>query len=202
MASELCSNFIPRLSPFIDGELPVPDRTQIEGHLSSCHDCTARVADLRAESGLIRVGLEMAADEVDFSQFANGVMAKLTPIRPPLLERWRVTFGEMFTYQRAPLMAGAVAALALLLVGIPFLLKGRTPVGYASEQMAVQTVSTEAAAHVAPVVMQAENGDAIIWLVHHDHPDAPDESAEEGVSRDARDSGQELNQERPKGGAL
>jgi anti-sigma factor RsiW len=206
-----CSEFIPRLSPLIDGELSPSERSAVEQHVTGCALCTGRVADLRAESGLIRVGLEMAADDVDFVAFTQSVMAKLTPVKLSLVDRWRVGLSEMFAYQRGPLMAGMVAVAVALFIAVPLLMTGRTPEGYASEQMSVQTVSTDQNAHVAPVVMQADNGDAIIWLVNHDDHDAQlkapqvnAESEEEGVRipSHAPDASQPLNQERPKGGEL
>src|SRR2546430_267060 len=103
-ANILCTNYLSLLSPFIDGELSPGDRVVVEQHLPTCRDCTARVADLRAESGLVRVGLEMAADDADFSDFAQRVMARIESIRPPLLERWRVTVSEWVTYQRGVLV--------------------------------------------------------------------------------------------------
>ena len=64
-----CQTFIPRLSPYIDGELPPAERQAVDTHLSACRDCTGRVADLRAESGLVRLGMEMLADEASSPKY-------------------------------------------------------------------------------------------------------------------------------------
>src|SRR4051812_23229801 len=111
-----CQSFIPKLSAFIDGELDPADRQQVEQHLAHCKDCVGRVADLRAESGLIRIGLEMAADEVNWDGFAQKVLAQITPEKPPLFERLRLSLSEMFLYQRGMLISGFAVAAALLLV--------------------------------------------------------------------------------------
>src|SRR5262249_4703229 len=108
-----CQTFIPMLSPFVDGELPPQERVTVERHLNVCRDCTARAADLRAESGLIRHGLDLAADEVDFKDFAQKVMARLTPYKPPLWERLRVSLSEMFLYQRRTMVTSLVTATAV-----------------------------------------------------------------------------------------
>lgn len=171
-----CERFIPLLSPYIDGELSPTERVNVERHLSACKQCTGRSADLRAESGLMRVGLEMAVDEVDFKDFALKVMARVTPERPPLLERLRLTFSEMFLYQRTAMLSSLATAAVLMLVAVPLLLGNRAPVGYAGERMTVQAVRTYEPAKVAPVVMETDNGSAIIWLVDqdtHSHGDAP-----------------------------
>ena len=160
-----CQAFIQDLSPFVDGELSAARRQAVERHLAACADCTARVADFRAEAGLVRLGLEMMADEVDFKDFGNQVLAKLTPEKPPLLERFALSFAEMFRYQRWQLATGiAVAALALL-VGLVLSLRPAPKAGYGSAEVAVQSVSTDQGAKVAPVVLKTQQGDAIIWLV-------------------------------------
>ena len=49
--------------------------------------------------------------------------------------------------------------------------------GYANEQLQLQTVKVDQGAHVAPVVMETENGDAIIWMI--DQPAKDDEKKDE-----------------------
>lgn len=168
-----CQTFIPKLSAFIDGELNPAERQQVEQHVAHCKDCAGRVADLRAESGLIRIGLEMAADEVDWNGFAAKVMAQVTPEKPPLLERLKLSLSEMFTYQRGALISGFAVAAAVLLVAGTLVFRPPAPTaGYAQAEMAVQTVVTDKSAHVQPVVLDADQGSAIIWLVDHPTNDA------------------------------
>jgi anti-sigma factor RsiW len=209
-----CDRFVPQLSPYIDGELSPAERVNVERHLSACRDCTSRTADLRAESGLLRVGLEMAVDEVDFKDFAQKVMARVTPEKPPLLERLKLTLSEMFLYQRTAMVSSLATAAVLMLVALPLLLRERAPVGYAAERMTVQAVRTYEEAHVAPVVMETDNGGAIIWLVDreaHQDPaarEAPRGEEEEGEvdpkSGEPRPSvpRQGLGVQPPKGGDL
>jgi anti-sigma factor RsiW len=207
-----CDRFVPQLSPYIDGELSPAERVNVERHLAACRDCTGRTADLRAESGLLRVGLEMAVDEVDFKDFAQKVMARVTPEKPPLLERMRLTLSEMFLYQRTAMVSSLATAAVLMLVGLPLLLSDRAPVGYAAERMTVQAVRTYEEAHVAPVVMETDNGGAIIWLVdreeHQQAPagDAPRGEADEAEPKDGEPRPsvprQGLGIQPPKGGDL
>jgi anti-sigma factor RsiW len=178
-----CERFIPLLSPYIDGELTPAERVHVERHLSACKECTGRTADLRAESGLLRVGLEMAVDEVDFKDFAQKVMARVTPEKPPLLERLRLTISEMFLYQRTAMLSSLATAAVLMLVAVPLLLRDKAPVGYAAERMTVQSVRTYEPARVAPVVMETDNGGAIIWLVDQDtHGASPAQAEDESHS--------------------
>jgi anti-sigma factor RsiW len=160
-----CERFIPLLSPYIDGELPPTERVNVERHLSACKQCTGRAADLRAESGLLRVGLEMAVDEVDFKDFAQKVMARVTPEKPPLLERLRLSFSEMVLYQRTAMFSSLATAAVVMLVAVPLLLRDKPPVGYAAERMTVQSVRAMEPDKVAPVVMETDDGNTIIWLV-------------------------------------
>jgi anti-sigma factor RsiW len=208
-----CQTFIPMLSPFVDGELTPQERVTVERHLAACHDCTARVADLRAESGLIRHGLDLAADEVDFKDFAQKVMARLTPYKPPLLERLRVSLSEMFLYQRTAMVSSLVTAAVVLFVAVPTLLFWKsTPEGYARQQMMVESVTTDVGAKVAPVVMTTDKGDAIIWMVSSEQPANPstDSSApaidqgapvDDNAKQDPH-SPKKLDQQKPKGGEL
>lgn len=195
-----CQTFIPLLSPFVDGELSPPERVTVERHLSVCRDCTGRVADLRAESGLIRHGLDLAADEVDFKDFAQQVMARLTPYKPPLLERVRVSLSEMFLYQRATMISSLAGAAAVLAIAVPTLLLWKsTPDGYGRPMMAVESVTTEAGAKVTPVVMTSDKGDAIIWMVSTEQQvdqSAPPAPQDKGAGE------QKLDQTKPKGGEL
>lgn len=200
-----CERFVPLLSPYIDGELSPAERVHVERHLAACRECTGRTADLRAESGLMRVGLEMAVDEVDFKDFAQKVMARVTPEKPPLMERLKLSLSEMFLYQRTAMFSSLATAAVLALVAVPLLLRDGAPVGYAAERMTVQSVRTYEPAKVAPVVMETDNGGAIIWLVDqdtHGASPAPDEDEEHSdeLELDAPPKAQEP--QAPKGGTL
>ena len=197
-----CRALREQLSSFVDGELRTSERLSLEQHLASCATCSSRVADLRAGAGLLRIGLEMRADEVDWRDFTRGVMARIAPVPVPFAERWRVSLRELFTYRRG--MLGAALAVGVAIIALaPVLLRQPTPNGYASQTMAVQSVSTNPAAHVAPVVMAGEHGNAIIWLVNHKHVLEGNTLPEES---DEVDNGKGLplkgNQERKQGGEL
>ncbi len=166
-----CERYVPMLSPYVDGELTPAERVTVERHLSACRDCTGRAADLRAESGLLRVGLDMAVDDVDFKDFAQKVMARVTPEKPPLLERMRLALSEMFLYQRTAMISSLATAAVLVLVGLPLLMSDRAPVGYAAERMTVKSIQPYQNARVAPVVMETDNGGTIIWLVDEESQD-------------------------------
>ncbi len=195
-----CQHFLQKLSPFIDGELAPADRVEVERHLSACKDCTMRVADLRAESGLVRLGMEFLADEADFSDFAQKVMARVTPEKAPLLERIRISLAEMFEHQRRMMLTVAVTAAVVALVLVPLALRGsRTPFGYGQGQLMVEAVTADEKAHVAPVVMTSEKGDAIIWLVDHQDHQGTDEDDED---EDYKMNPGALEQQRPTGGEL
>lgn len=171
-----CRDVFPLLSPYVDGELSVSERQSLDRHLSACATCTGRVADLRAEAGLVRVGMEMLADEADFTGFAQKVLARIEPMKPPLWDRVRIALSETFTYQRRQLMTGfAVAALAVV-AATGWMLRPTRAAGYGGAQLAVQSVSLDSGAKVSPVVMKTRAGDAIIWLV------APAESVPEAAA--------------------
>jgi anti-sigma factor RsiW len=161
-----CQKHLNDLSPYVDGELSPAARQAVDRHLGGCAECTARVADLRATSGLVRVGLEMLAEEADFSNFAQGVMARITPEKAPWYERLGIAVSELFTYQRWQIATGLAVALLAVLAAAGWLLRPTPPAGYGSQQIAVRSVETDARANVAPVVMKTREGDTIIWTVN------------------------------------
>lgn len=159
--------FLPMLSPYVDGELSPEERAQVEQHLQNNKESAMQVADMRAADGLMRLALEMQGDDVDWKKFTEDVMGKITPDRLPLFERLKLTLSEAFTYQRGAMMAGLAGAAAAIAIAVPVALKlsAGTPAGYANARVEVQTVSVDSAATVHPVVMETDNGDAVIWMV-------------------------------------
>lgn len=157
--------FLPMLSPYVDGELTPEERQLVEQHLANSKESTAQVADFRAADGLMRHALEMQADSMDWKAFAEDVMAKVTPEKLPVFERMKLSFSEMFTYQRGPLMVGFAAAALAVLIAVPVTMKFSTPDGYGASKVQVQMVSAEDTSTYKPVVMETDTGDAIIWMV-------------------------------------
>lgn len=193
-----CERFIPLLSPYIDGELSPTERVNIERHLSACKACTGRAADLRAESGLLRVGLDMAVDEVDFKDFTQKVMARVTPDKPPLLERLRLSLSEMFLYQRTAVYSSLATAAVVLLVAIPLLWGNQAPLGYANERMKVQAVRSLDPGRIAPVVMETDDGSTIIWTVEQDEAPTPAHTAPPALGDESQSDELEMD-EAPQG---
>jgi hypothetical protein len=172
-SSPACLKSLPLLSPFVDGELSPAERTTLEGHLATCPDCTGRVADLRAEAALVRVGLELAADEVDFSDFAQKVMARVSPYKPPLLERLRVSLSERFTYQRGAMVGSLVAAgVALGVVSTALVLRQQQPPqkDIFTQFPELISVDVDESAHMSPLVTHTSDKKYII-IQMMPHPD-------------------------------
>jgi len=158
------------LSGYLDGEAGSRARSSTEAHLAACPGCRARLAELGAVGALIRSQVEAHAEERDLSELAGRVLARLEPYRPSLAERLRVSWEEWRAHRPGVLAGGialAAAGLAMLLL-VPG--PATEPSDVRSGAM-VRSVSTDEQAHVAPVVLKTEGGDAIIWLV--DHPDRP-----------------------------
>ena len=193
-----CERYVPMLSPYVDGELTPAERVTVERHLSACRDCTGRAADLRAESGLLRVGLDMAVDDVDFKDFAQKVMARVTPEKPPLIERMKLALSEMFLYQRTAMISSLATAAVLVLVALPLLMSDRAPVGYAAERMTVKSIQPYQNARVAPVVMETDNGGTIIWLVDEETQDGSSGSQDEEELEEEIGGGMSPDRDGPK----
>ncbi len=179
-----CAAHRQELSVYADGELDVRPQQALEAHLAACPACTGRLSDLRATSAFVRAELQRQADAANFAGFADRVLSRVKPVRPPLGERLRTGFAEWAAPRRLAFAGGLVAASLALLVGGTVFLRNGTP---GPTPVAVQSVSTEDQAHLAPVVLKTADGDAIIWLVEH-----PDASVPERPVQPAR----------PKGGSL
>jgi anti-sigma factor RsiW len=185
---------LPLLSAYVDGELTPSERQGVEAHLRA-DDASARlVEDLRAGDALMRHALELEGDQVDWKAFADGVLEGLEPKKLPLLERWRLELSELFTWQRGPLVAGALGAVLAVLIAIPLTLRFSTPEGYGAARVRVQTVAVEEAAQVKPVVMETEDGDAVIWMVDAP-PVEPTQEEQDQLKQQQRD--EELSKDPP-----
>jgi anti-sigma factor RsiW len=179
--------FLPMLSPYVDGELTPEERQLVEQHLQNSKESAAQVADFRAGDGLMRNALDMQADDVDWKKFTEDVMGRVTPEKLPLFERLKLTFSEMFLYQRGPMVAGLVGAAAAVAIAIPLTMSlvGQAPEGYGAGRVEVQTVSVDTEATVKPVVYETESGDAVIWVV--DAPEKKDGGRKKGGGNDEED---------------
>jgi anti-sigma factor RsiW len=105
------------LSAYRDGELSPDERAVVEEALHSDPKLQARLSDHEALSGLMRATLEQEADQVDFSGFADAVMARLPAARPSLWARFTVWVDEMLTYHRWQAASGLSVAVVLLVAG-------------------------------------------------------------------------------------
>lgn len=190
--------FLPMLSPYVDGELTPEERQLVEQHLQNSKESAAQVADFRAGDGLMRNALDMQADDVDWKKFTEDVMGRVTPEKLPLLERLKLTFSEMFLYQRGPMVAGLVGAAAAVAIAIPLTMSlvGQAPEGYGAGRVEVQTVSVDTEATVKPVVFETESGDAVIWVV--DAPEKKDGGRKKGGGNDEEDVAPTPPTEEPK----
>jgi anti-sigma factor RsiW len=171
MTNPAREKFLPLLSAYVDGELSPAERLAVEAHLAVDETSARDVEDLRTASALTRHALEAQADDVDWHGFSAAVVSGLTPHRLPLLERWRLELAELMTWQRGTLLAGAVGAVLAVAIAIPVTLRFSTPDGYGAARVQVQTVAVEEAARVKPVVMETDEGDAVVWVIDSASPD-------------------------------
>ena len=156
------------LSGYLDDELGPKDRARVEAALAEDPAVAARLADLAAVSGAVRGALERAADEVDFAGFADRVVERLPPFRPPWRERMRVAVSEWLAYRRPALVAGAVAAMFLVVVGVgtPVMLGG----GQTAEPLAAfegplaTVVSVETPEGRQPMLLTTASGTTLIYV--------------------------------------
>lgn len=117
------------LSGYRDGELTLDERQVVEEALARDPRLRARLDDMQALSAFVSGSLEREADEVDFSGFADAVLAKVhpAPVRaavaeetPSLWARFGAWLDEILVSHRWQ-AAAALTAVVLLLVAGPLL---------------------------------------------------------------------------------
>jgi anti-sigma factor RsiW len=113
-----CDRIDPLVTPFVDGELPDPDRRAVEDHLRVCPPCHSRVAAEREVHALIRARLPVlrTADAPDALHARCWAMARLTPET----DRAATNAAPMPMPVPKRLMPYALAASLVLVVGGAF----------------------------------------------------------------------------------
>lgn len=96
------------LSPYMDGQITLPERQRVEKHLSDCAICRAELAELRALTGALR----RLPQHQPSRSFVLGPRA----VRPPALS------GTWAGYLRA--MSSIAAALAVVAVSLSLAFQG------------------------------------------------------------------------------
>lgn len=168
-----CTSFQMLLSAYADGEVDARERGQVELHLSGCAECRARLEDLKALSSAVPAALMAQAEQMDFSGFADKVMARVTPESPGLLERLRIGWAEILAYHRTAVLSSAVTAAVTLLIAVPLVYQ------YASRHVAPEVVLRNLQIddpRVKPVVLQMESGKTLIMLVDEDENEPGEDS--------------------------
>ena len=117
-----CQDAISLLGPSQDGELALEDQGWVAEHIKGCGACRERQGLLAAQGQALRERMALASAQVDFSRFADKVMARVAADRaahPSLLERLRALWWEAirphrFAFAGGGLAVAAAAALVLL----------------------------------------------------------------------------------------
>lgn len=163
-----CQSYQRLLSAYVDGEVAGRERAQVELHLSGCGECRLRLEDLRALSTMVSARLMEEAEQADFAGFADGVMRRVTPERPGLLERLRIAWSEILTYHRTAVLSSLATAAVTLAIAVPVVYKLALARATAPE-VVLRELQLDTA-HVKPVVMKMDNGKTLIMLVHENEP--------------------------------
>ena len=125
-----------RLSEYLDGELPAPERAECESHLSGCETCRTVLAELQDVAAVARAD----AERLPATDLWPGILSRIeTPNVVPLTRRTPQQF--VFTL---PQLALAASLLIAVSAGVAYLAAGRV--------VQQQTVAQE-----NPIQAQAES---------------------------------------------
>lgn len=90
----MSDRWMERLSEYLDGELPAPDRAALEAHLETCTDCSAVLSELRRVVDRARV----AAEYVPRRDLWPGIATRIgaTPAASPRVgHRWSFSLPQL-----------------------------------------------------------------------------------------------------------
>jgi len=111
----------PLLSAYGDGELSPVEQRRIEALLAADPELAQRLDDQLALSSALVKSLDAEVDEIDFSGFADEVMAKLPPPTVSLASRIRTFFENAFEFRKLQVALGAATVAAVAVVTVPYL---------------------------------------------------------------------------------
>ena len=169
-----CDRIDPLVTPFVDGDLPDPDRRVVEEHLRACPPCYSRVAAEREVRELIRarVPLLNKADAPDALHAKCWQIARGTPQTAGAAPR--VTAGLPLPRRLAPY---ALAASLVLVVGGAFVYQATDQ---SSRVMAAELTADHLKCfamngrfgkHEGAAAVEASMADSFGWRMHL--PEAP-----------------------------
>jgi len=108
-----CSRYAPMIGAR-PGELTADEERLLSEHLAGCDRCQARLADEGALSGLLSEALMAEANRRDFSEFADGVLARIPAFEPGVLSRFAAWARRHPAAAIAAALAPAAVAVALV----------------------------------------------------------------------------------------
>ncbi len=137
-----CSEILPLLGAFDDGELEPHEMQEVARHLAHCAECEKTLA------GYTRLGrlLRDTAPVPPLDGFAQAVQSRIERLRPPLgarLGRWLEGLGERLGSAAGLAVAAAAAAVLAVLVATP-LARNLIGSGDHAVKLAAREVSTVA----------------------------------------------------------
>jgi anti-sigma factor RsiW len=141
----MTDQWTPRLSEYLDEELPAAERVQIEAHMVGCPGCRETLAALRAVAARA-ASLEDGAPEHDLWP---GVAERIGAVRPALEPVAGGTWRRLRLTLSVPQLAAAAVALMAVSAGSVWLTRPRPPV---MQQAAAPSIAGSAIT-VAPVVL-------------------------------------------------
>jgi hypothetical protein len=110
------ASVFPRLSEYLDGELPSAETAAVKSHVAICQDCTQGLSELTAALDALRA-LRTEPDALDLAPVRQAVRAAAANVRPENF--WALNLPRMFpNFAGAALASAMLIALGVLLIPI------------------------------------------------------------------------------------
>jgi len=125
-----CTDLKQHLMPFADGELEPALAAEVEKSLGDCPESREELAEIRRISNLSRAAILAPVEGARLAGVYDGVMARIQAedraaaprrveeVQPSLWARITKWFGEVASFERPMVLAGAAALAVAVVVGV------------------------------------------------------------------------------------
>jgi len=159
------------LQHFLDGEASSSQAAAISEALEQDGELQARIEEMEAMRDALRCHLLQAADEVDFTGFADRVLEQCEQTQAASLgDRMTAWLSEVFSHRKqiwVPSIAAAAAAAALMLVfprAIEVTPTQLPPPSMVKAKASVEVQSLETGTEMAMVYHLPTSNTTVIWI--------------------------------------
>ena len=164
-----CASVSELLERYFDRDVTDQEKTFVEGHLKDCQACQDELRSLEEIQTLLKAPVDEAARQEDFAWVWQKIEREIQPRESPSWwESLRAWIGVSSFFHKRVWIPAAAAALIVILVAAPFLMK-KTP----SQLDASVVVYLESDTNNVMVYEPEKENVTVIWLFEGPDKESP-----------------------------